>query len=307
VLGVYVALLILWAILSIGSPYFLDVRNIGDLLIIASTLALVSAGLTIAMIAGEIDLSIGTMQAFVGTLSALILSTTGIPWPLGALLALAIGTSAGVISGVITAFVGLPSFITTLAMLGIVQGIAFILTDGMPLSGLPEGYSFIGNGRIGPIPVVLILVGAVYALLHFMLHRTVLGLHIFAVGGNRKAATAVGISVRRTVVAVLTISALLSSLAGIVISSRLGAASGRYGAEDLLPAVAAVIIGGVALTGGIGSLVGTFGGVLIVVTIDNGLILLNVSQFWKQVVVGVIMLLVVLVDQRTRRYAAAER
>jgi ribose/xylose/arabinose/galactoside ABC-type transport system permease subunit len=306
VLGVYVALILLVVLISIGSPYFFTLSNLRILLIIASTLALICAGLTIVMIAGEIDLSIGAMQAFAGTIAALIIHSTDIPWPIGALVALLVGTSMGLISGLITTFAGLPSFITTLAMLGIVQGVAYIITDGQPISGMPEDYSFLANGSIGPVPVVLVIVFAVYASLHFMLHRTTLGLHIFAVGGNRAAAAAVGISVRRTVIIVLTMSAAIASLAGIIITSRLGAASGQYGASDLLPAVAAVVIGGVALTGGIGSLVGVFGGVLIIVTIDNGLILLGVSQFWKQVAVGLIMLLVVLVDQRTRLLARAK-
>jgi ribose transport system permease protein len=133
-----------------------------------------------------------------------------------------------------------------------------------------------------------------------MLTRTVFGLHIFAVGGNKSAAESVGISWGRTIIAVLALSAFLSSISGILITSRLNAGSGTYGADDLLPAVAGVIIGGTSLTGGVGSLWGTFGGILIVVVIGDGLTLLNISQFWQQVLVGVIIMGAVLIDQATR-------
>jgi ribose transport system permease protein len=133
----------------------------------------------------------------------------------------------------------------------------------------------------------------------------VFGLEIYAVGGNRDAATVVGIRPGRVTVGVLMLSALLAAISGIIITSRLGAGSGNYGAEDLLPAVAGVIIGGTSLKGGVGTLLGTLGGIMIIVTIDDGLVLLNVSQFWQQVVVGIIILAAVLIDQAARGYLSS--
>jgi ribose/xylose/arabinose/galactoside ABC-type transport system permease subunit len=135
-----------------------------------------------------------------------------------------------------------------------------------------------------------------------MMRSSVFGLRIYAVGGNRSAASVVGINWQRVVVGVLGLSGFLAAVSGIIITSRLGAASGTYGADDLLPAVAGVIIGGTSLNGGIGSLMGTFGGIMIIVTINDGLVLLNVSQFWQQLVVGVIIMAAVLIDQATRGY-----
>jgi ribose transport system permease protein len=302
VLGVYVALAATWVGLTLASPYFLTVQNIRNIFVAASTLALIGAGLTIVMIVGEIDLSVAAMQAFAGSIAALIIINHDVVWQLGIVIALALGTLAGVVSGVVAVVGRLPTFITTLAMLGIVQGTAFILTDGQPVSGFPSGYSVIGNDLLGPVPISVILVLGVYVVLHFVLTQTEFGLRVYAVGGNRAAATRVGISYARTIIAALAISGFLSSVAGIVLTSRLDAGSGDYGGSDLLPVFAGVIIGGTSLTGGVGSVVGTFGGILIVVTINDGLTLLNVTQFWQQVAVGVIIMAAVLVDQTAKGY-----
>lgn len=306
-LGIYVALLAMWVALRFLSPYFLTVQNVRSLLISASTLSLIGAGLTIVLIAGEIDLSFAAMQAFAGSIAALLIVKSGVPWPLAMVVAIAFATLAGLVSAAVTVLARLPTFITTLAMLGIVQGTAFLLTNGEPVAGLPHGYQAIGSNRIGPIPLSILVPAVIYGVLHFVLTRTTWGLKIFAIGGNRIAATRVGISWKKTVLLVLGLSGLLSGISGIILTSRLGAGSGTYGADDLLPAVAGVIIGGTSLTGGVGSLLGTFGGIMIIVTISDGLVLLNISQFWQQVAVGVIIMGAVLIDQTVRGYVNAPR
>jgi ribose/xylose/arabinose/galactoside ABC-type transport system permease subunit len=302
VLGVYAAWIVLCLVLTILSPYFFTPQNLLNLLIAASTLSLIGAGLTIVLIAGEIDLSFGAVEAFVGSLAAVLIINAGLPWPVGILAAVAVGVLAGAVSGLVSVLARLPTFITTLAMMGILQGIAFLLTNGQPVAGFPGAYTVIGTGKFGSFPLAIAIVVVCYAALHVMLNHTVLGQKIYAVGGNRAAAIAVGIHWRRIVVFVLALSAFLAALSGIVITARLDAGSGNYGAEDLLPTVAGVIIGGTSLTGGVGSLVGTFGGIMIVVTINDGLTLLNVSQFYQQVAVGVIIMAAVLIDQGARGY-----
>ncbi len=293
----YIALVILAGALTFASPYFLTVQNVTNILVQASTLALIAAGLTIVLIAGEIDLAFASIQALVGSVAAVLIIKSGIPWPIGLLMAVGVGVSAGLVSGLVTVAARLPTFITTLAMLGIAEGVGLLLTDGQPVAGFPDAYGIFGNGRIGPVPVPIVIVLITYALLHLMLNRTKFGLEIYAVGGNKTAAGLVGISWGKVVIGTLALSGLLSAMSGIIITSRLGAGSGTYGTEALLPAVAGVIIGGTSLTGGVGTLIGTFGGILITVTISNGLVLLNISQFWQQVVVGVIILGAVLIDQ----------
>lgn len=302
VVGVYVALVVLGIVLATLSPYFFTVQNVLNIFISASSLALVGFGLTIVLIAKEIDLSFGTMEAFAGSIAAILIINSGFPWPLGVVAAIAVATLAGMFSGFVSVAARLDSFITTLAMMGIVQGVAYLLTNGEPVSGFSDSYQVMGSGKLGPFPYSLLIVLVFFAVLHIMLHRTVLGLKIFSVGGNRAAAEAVGINSGRIIVFVLALSGFLAACSGILVTSRLNAGSGSYGAEDLLPAVAGVIIGGTSLTGGVGSLTGTFGGILIVVTINNGLTLLNVSQFYQQIAVGVIIMAAVLVDQVTRGY-----
>lgn len=297
VVGVYAALIVICVILSFASPHFLSVPNLTNVLVQASTLAIIAAGLSVVLIGGEIDLSFATIQALVGSVAAVLMVKVGMPWPFAALVAVSIGTLAGVTSAVVSIVGKLPTFITTFAMLGIAQGVGLLLTDGSPVSGFPDGYRVFGNGKVGPVPVPVIIMLTVYVGLHIMLTRTRLGLKIFAVGGSRPAAVSAGISWERMVITVLAISGFLSAVSGIIITARLGAGSGTYGAENLLPAVAGVMIGGVSLFGGRGNLMGTLGGVLIIVTIYNGLVLMNVSQFWQQVVVGIIILGAVLIDQ----------
>jgi ribose transport system permease protein len=307
VVGVYLALAISWIALSGSSAYFLTLNNIRNLLVASSTVALIAAGLTLVMIAGEIDLSFAAMQAFAGSLAAVLVITHGLPWVLGAVIAVVTGTAAGFISGLVTVAGKLATFVTTLAMMGIVQGVAYVLTSGQPVNGFPRGYTVLGTGLVGPVPISVIVVAGVYVVLHVMLTQTRFGLNIYAVGGNSSAAERVGISSGRVVIAVLALCGFLASVAGIMLTSRLDAGSGEYGGSDLLPAIAGVIIGGTSLRGGVGTLLGTLGGVLVVETINDGLTLLNVSQFWQQVAVGVIIMLAVLVDQSARSYFTSGR
>lgn len=297
VVGVYLALFVIGAILAFASPHFLTVPNLRNVLVQASTLSLIAAGLSVVLIAGEIDLSFATVQALAGSIAAVLMVRVGVPWQIAVVLALATGVLAGTTSATIAIVAKIPTFITTFAMLGIAQGIGLLLTDGRPVAGFPAGYGVFGNGRVGPVPVPVIIMAVVYATLHIMLTRTRFGLKIYAIGGSRPAAVSAGISWERMVVIVLALSGFLAALSGVIITSRLGAGSGTYGAENLLPAVAGVMIGGVSLFGGVGNILGTLGGVLIVVMVNNGLVLLNVSQFWQQVVVGIIILGAVLIDQ----------
>jgi ribose/xylose/arabinose/galactoside ABC-type transport system permease subunit len=290
VVGVYVAILLMWVGMTILSPNFLTVQNIRSLLVSTSTLSIIAAGLAIVLIAGEVDLSFANLQGLAGAISAVLIIQADVPWPLGILLAVACAGLAGLISGLVSVLGGLSTFITTLAMYSIAQGTAFLLTNGQPVAFFPADYQVIGSGSLGPVPYSIVVPLVIYAILGFVLLRTPFGIHVFAVGGNRSAARRVGINCDRTIVAVMTLSGVLAGIAGIVITSRLNSGSGAYGAPDLLLVYAGVIIGGASLSGGSGSLAGAFGGILIIVTISDSLTILNVSPFWQQVLVGVIIL-----------------
>jgi ribose transport system permease protein len=200
------------------------------------------------------------------------------------------------------------SFITTLAMLGVAQGVGFILTDGQAIEGYPQSFQDIGQSTIGsggfPVPAVIAIV--VIAATYFLLTQTRLGVHMFAVGASREAAAFAGIRTGRVKMIAFVFCAVASGIGGLILSARLNAGNGLFGASDLLNAVAAVVIGGASLSGGRGTVAGTTIGVLIIATIADGLVLLNVADFWQQIVVGGFIVGAVMLDQLARGLTAVD-
>jgi ribose/xylose/arabinose/galactoside ABC-type transport system permease subunit len=298
--SVYVALLVVVTCLSFVSPYFLTVSNLINVLLQAATVSIVAAGLTVVLIAGEIDLSIGSLIGMTGSVAAVLIIKTGYPVAFGILAALLAGVLAGFLNGLATVVFRIPSFIVTLAMLGVAQGAGLLLTNGRPVSGFPRAYSMIGQGQAASIPIPVIIAILVYATIHLALTRTKFGVEVYATGGSRRAAEMAGIRVNRVIVAVFAISGTCGAIAGIVLSSRLDAGNGNFGATNLLDAVAGAVVGGTSLMGGVGSVVGTLGGILIISVIRNGLVLVNVQAFWQEVAVGLIIVLAVVINQIAR-------
>jgi ribose/xylose/arabinose/galactoside ABC-type transport system permease subunit len=299
--GLFIVLLLFSLVMTFASPYFLTARNVLNILVQAATLSIVACGETIVMIEGEIDLSIGSNEALTGAFAATLLIVMGLPAILGILMALVLGLGIGLINGFVFVKGKIPSFIVTLAMLGIAQGAALLLTAGRPISGFPPTYTWLGQGSIGPIATPVVIAALVYIVFHLLLTRTRFGLWIYAVGGGRRASEFAGIRTDRILISGFAISGLLSAIAGIVMTARLDAAHGLFGQYDILDAVAAVVIGGTSMLGGVGTVVGTLVGVLMISTIRNGLVLLNVQAFWQQIVVGVIIIIAVLFDQLGKR------
>ncbi len=288
---------LLWLALSIATPNFFTSQNISNIALQSSVVGILAVGFTILLIGGEIDLSIGSTQAFAGTLAAVLIIQLGMPIWVGIGAALLIGVVIGSINGYFTLIARVPSFIVTLAMLGIVQGAAFVLTSGRTVGGFPSTYEVLGRGKIGPIPLPVVILLGVVMLAQIVLTQTKIGVELYAIGGNRKAAELVGLRINRVLMLAFIASASLCTLAGLILSSRLNAGHGSFGGDFLLEAVAAVIIGGTSLSGGAGSTFGTLAGVLLMSSIKNGLIHLGVDTFWQQVVVGALILAAVLADQ----------
>jgi ribose/xylose/arabinose/galactoside ABC-type transport system permease subunit len=295
-LSTLIPLVLLWIALTIASPHFLTYDNAVNVLLNAAPLALIAGGMTLALIAAEIDLSVGSVVALVGSLAALLSVNFGAPWPLVLLGAIAAGAVVGVINGWFTTRLGMPSFVATLAMLGIARGVALLVTQGKPIYGLPDAIAWLGQGELWIVPVPVVLAALILAALHFALSRTRFGLNVYAVGGNPEAARLSGVDVPGVKMAVLVLSAVLASVGGLILAARLNAGSGTVGADLLLDAIAAVVIGGTSLLGGVGRITGTVLGVLLIASIRNGLVLLNVSAFWQQVAIGALILLAVSVD-----------
>jgi ribose/xylose/arabinose/galactoside ABC-type transport system permease subunit len=298
--GLVLALFAIGAYFTASSPYFLTKDNLFNILLQSSNIAIVAAGLTVVLIAAEIDLSIGSLEALSGAIAAVVIIRYGLPVGVGIAAALGCSVLAGAISGFFTWKLKVVSFISTLAMLGIAQGIAFLLTNGQAVAGFPNSYKQIGIAEIYGFPGAVVIAIVVFVALHLMLNRTRLGAHIYAVGGNAESAARAGIRPGLIKLIALMISGLCAGIGGLIVSARLDAGNGLFGANDLLAAVAAVVIGGTSLFGGVGSVIGTAVGVLIITTINNGMVLLNVPDFWQQIVVGCIILAAMVLDQITK-------
>jgi ribose transport system permease protein len=290
-------LILVSVILFIATPLFLTGPNLLNVLLASSVTVLLASGQTFVILLGEIDLSVGAVLALSGTTTAIVLQSQ--PLPVGLAAGLGVGALGGVINGVLVTKLRMPSFIATLATTSAFAGLALFITQGNPVGVKDAGFLAIGQGRpLGiPMPVVIILV--VIAAFGFLLARTRFGRYIYATGDNPEASRLSGIKVHRTTILAFVISGLLASLAGFVLTARLGTAQPTAGNGLELAAIAAVIIGGTSLAGGRGALIGTFIGALLLGVIDNGLNLLDVSPFLQGVVKGLVILFAVFLDRNS--------
>ena len=287
-----------WLLFSQLTPYFLTKSNLYNIGIQSSNVAIIAVGLTIVLIAAEIDLSIGAVQALTGSIAAVLIIQQGQPVWLGILVPLIVGPCIGVASGLLTWKLRIPSFIGTLAMIGGAGGAALLITNNAPINGYPDSYLNFWTGYIfGDFPKVILIALGVVVVAHVFLNRTRTGRHIYAVGGSAEASALSGITPGRVKLIALMLSGLTAAIGGEILSARLNAGSGEFGREDLLPAVAAVVIGGTSLFGGRGSVWGTLGGVLLLTSIANGLILLDVESAWREIVIALMIVLAMLLDQ----------
>ncbi|MDA2987881.1 MAG: ABC transporter permease [Actinomycetota bacterium] len=272
------------------SPVFMTTINITNILLQVSILAIVAFGMTFVIIAGQLDLSQGSANALIGVIAADVMVRADNLW-LGILVGLALGVGVGVFNGFVTAYLRVPSFITTLGVLVMARGLAREVTAGNTIGGLPEAFTdfmskeFLGLGM--PV-LVAVLWGVV---MHVLLSRTQFGLHVFSVGGNPEASHRAGINVKRVLLAVFIVSGLSIAVSGLPLLGRVRA--GQPNASTLLElyAVAGVILGGTRLTGGKGSIPRTAAGVLLIGLIQNSLNLKNVSSNYQQVVLGLVFIL----------------
>jgi ribose transport system permease protein len=295
VLSRLVAISALVVALSILSPYFLTWNNLVNVLRHAVPLFIMSAGLTLVVLTAGIDLSVGAVLGLSACLAASLI-TGGHP-VLGVAAALGAGLACGIVNGVLVSYARIPSFIATYGMLWIANGLAYVFMQGEVIYGLPPGFRTIGTGMLGPIPApILIMLGTLF-ILHIIMQRTPFGVGVYAIGGNPVAARLSGMPVRRRLVIVYALSGFMASFAGLIVIARTNAADVSLGEEQLLPAIAAVCLGGTSLFGGVGGVAGTAVGALILALVLNGMNLLGVKTFWQAGVLGLIILLSVLADQ----------
>ncbi|POQ99670.1 ribose ABC transporter permease [Alkalispirochaeta sphaeroplastigenens] len=287
--GLLCAVLFLAALLSLLSPQFLTTRNILNLLLQSSVNALLAAGMTLVIITGGIDLSVGSILGLTAVVTARILQSP-IPVPGAILGGLALGAGLGIANGLVVIKGKIPPFIATLGMMTLSRGLALSLSGGRPVTGLPREFLLLASSSVLGIPTPLWIVAAVYLAGTFLLARTNLGRYIYAVGNNMKASRYAGCPVPTTIITAYTLSGMLAALAGMVLVARLDSAQPVMGAGYELNAIAAVVVGGAALSGGAGNLGGTLLGAIMMAMITNAINILNISPFYAQILQGVLIL-----------------
>jgi Ribose/xylose/arabinose/galactoside ABC-type transport systems, permease components len=299
--GALVGLLVLCVAMFIATPDFLTPNNLLNVGIQASVVAILAFGQTFVIVTAGIDLSVGSVAA----LSAMVAAFTGQSWgmpPLVALLfGLLTGLAAGMLSGAATAYAKLPPFIATLAMLSVARGLTLVVSNGIPIP-TSSVVTWLG-GSVGPIPMPVVVLLVMGAIGWFILNRLSIGRAMYAVGGNLEAARLSGIPVKRVLVTVYALSGIFAAVAGLVLSGRLASAQPQAATGYELDAIAAVVIGGASLAGGVGKISGTLIGALVLAVIRNGLNLLNVSAFWQQVIIGLVIAVAVGIDVLRRKRA----
>lgn len=299
--GIIIAFFLLCIALSFASEYFLTAKNIINVLRQTSINGILALGMTLVILTRGIDLSVGSVLAFSGIVAASLATGPGahsLPVVIGA--GIGVGMVCGIVNGLVVARLAVPPFVATLGMLSIARGLTYIYSDGMPISNLSDSFLAIGQERFLGVPVPVYIFLFVFIGLWVLLNKTTFGRYVYAVGGNEKSARTAGIGTRKIIVAVYAIAGLLAGLSGLILTARTTAGLPQAGVSYELDAIAAVVIGGTSLNGGVGTVRGTLFGALIIGVINNGLDLIGVSSFYQQVVKGCIIVFAVLLDP-TRR------
>lgn len=295
--GLILIILALFIAMSFASPYFLTWTNMRAMAMAFAVEGIVVVGMTILLISGGIDLSVGSVTALAMVIAGLLFLNGMDPW-LASAIAIAACTAIGAIMGFFVTRVGLHHFIVSLAVMVIARGLCLLGTGGRPLGlyELPESFKFIGQGSIGVIPIVLVIFVVVVVAFDFMLRRTTLFRKVFYTGSNPKAAAYSGIQTRQVVFATTTLCSALCGIAGIIYMARFGSAQPTFGMGMELNVIAAAVIGGASLSGGTGTIFGAILGTILLSVVSSSLALLDVSVYWQDIIRGSILLTAVTID-----------
>ena len=298
-IGIIIALVAMFIFLTVfptTRSTFLTPKNMFNILRQNASNLFLATGMTMVIILGGIDLSVGSVIALSGVVAAGCVVNFGLPEAVGFIAAIAVGAAVGLFNGFIICKTDIPPFIVTLASMNITKGIALVLTGGAPIRCMTDAFKFPGAGYVGPVPTPVILMFIIFILAALMINKTQLGRHIYAVGGNVQAAKFSGISVQKVKFIVYAYTGVMAGIAGVVIASRLYSGQPTAGDGAEMDAIASVVVGGTSMSGGSGRIGGTLIGVLIIGVLNNGLNLLGVDSNFQYVVKGLVILLAVYVD-----------
>lgn len=300
-MGSLIALIVLLILVTIANPDFIQMTNLLNLLRQVSVNAVIAFGMTFVILTAGIDLSVGSILALTGAVTAWMIAT-GMPAWLALLAGLALGAIFGCFNGLLIAYGKAAPFIATLATMTIFRGATYVFTNGNPITGPKINnsflFQFIGQGYLFGIPFPIILMILAFIVWYIVLHKTTFGRKTYALGGNEQAAFISGVNTKRMIILIYVISGVMAALAGMILTSRLSSAQPDAGTTYEMDAIAAVVLGGTSLAGGKGRIFGTLIGALIIGTLNNGMNLLGISSFYQQIVKGVVILIAVLLDRK---------
>jgi ribose transport system permease protein len=299
--GALVAVLLLGAVLTLASPYFLTTGNLSNILVQASVIALLAGGQTFVILTGGVDLAVGALTALAGAVAGHMMIKLGINPYVAMAAALAIGVAVGLFNGYLVAYVGIPAFIVTLGGLTLWRGLAFEATGGFDNAGLPDPLPFIGYGTVLGIPMPVAVTGVYFMAMAFVLSSTKLGRYVYAMGSNEMGARQVGINIRSYKLWVYVISGISCALGAVVLMGRMDSSSGKMAGMFELDAIAAVILGGTSLFGGRGSIWGSLLGAILITMVRNGMNLMEISQFKQMMAIGAVVIIAVWIDVIRRK------
>ncbi|WP_432757208.1 ABC transporter permease [Consotaella aegiceratis] len=301
--GIALSLIILCAVFSVLNPLFMQVNNLMNILQQVAVVAVTAFGMTYVIMLGEIDLSVGSIIALSGMVAAQCFGY-GFDFLPAIAITLVAGLAMGAFNGVLTAKFFIPSFIVTVATMGMFRGLVSLPTGGLPAIIDNDTFLTIGYENFLGFPIIIWIMLALFVINHIVLSMTVFGRRAYLVGGNREAALYSGIRVDRMKILVFMISGLMAAISGILLAARLSSAQTNAGISYELDAIAAVVLGGTSLAGGVGSMLGTLFGALIIGVINNGMNLLSVPYFYQLIVKGAVILVAVYLDVRSKRSGA---
>lgn len=295
-----IAFFVIIIIFSVLSDRFFTLDNIFNVLRQVSTNGIIALGMTLVIIAGGIDLSVGSTMAFAGTLCCGLIEG-GMNFVLAIIIALACSAVFGYFNGVMVARVGMPPFIVTLASMQMIRGCGYLYSHGAPIRAINDSFNLLGNGYIGVVPVPVLIFIGVAVVIYLILHRSKMGMWIYAVGGNRSCAVYSGIHAKRVEIFVFVVSAVCAALSGIILAARMYSGQPTSGQGAEMDAIAAAVLGGTSFSGGAGTVPGTILGILIIGVMNNGLNILNVDSYYQSVLKGIIILLAIYADMMKKK------
>ena len=298
---VYLILLFVIIFFSVLSDKFLKTKNILNICRQVSMIGICSVGMTMVLLTGRIDISIGSLIALAGVVGAKLMAEAGWPVYLAMLIGIIVSVVCGLVSGIMVAKFDVPALIATLAMQTIARGIAFILTAGIPVYGLPETVKALGQGYFLGIPIPVYIMVLVFFIGWWMLEQTTFGRHVYALGGNEEVARLSGINVFKRKVQIYALSGLFAGISGVIMLSRINSGQPNTSEGFEMDVITAAVLGGVSVAGGQGKIINVIAGVFIMGMLSNGMTLLNLDEYWQWVVKGLVLLFAVAFDNLQRK------